>query len=66
MSEFFFSLSDDEICRGLDIIHDSCIREEALATNDKLSCFAMDMELQRLAMLWLNNEKDMVLTKLMI
>jgi hypothetical protein len=60
----FFELTSEEIHRGMDIVYDSVVYREALNMNDPLICFMHDSKYLNLAMLWIDCNRDMVMTKL--
>lgn len=63
LTEWFFNLSDDEISIGLDIIHDYDLSIKYQDTD--LISFVLDSELQRLAFLWLECNRNRILTRLL-
>jgi len=65
---YFNSLSDEEICIGLNCVHDSeyfvKIRQTSLHKAAIGSSFILAVKLQDLAFLWLDCHKDRILTRL--
>lgn len=59
-NEFFWALTDDEIKRGLDVMHDTSLQN----SDEPMIPFAFDSHLQKLAFMMIECEFDRTLMKL--
>lgn len=62
MSEVFWKLTDEEIVQGLDIMHDLALQKRS--PQHPMIDFAYDIELQNLAMMWIDCNRDRTLMKI--
>ena len=60
-NEFFWALTDDEIKRGLDVMHDTSLQN----SDEPMIPFAFDSHLQELAfmMIWCNFDRTLMKLK---